>query len=128
MSKEIFERAGLDDEGLGMLGVEVDGNPFENSLVISSDADKNGLLDKGKFKDFLSNVTNLIFQNKEHNFNETDFEDLFDKYTQSQRLGVGKSEIAHLIEQIFKETKIDDKSTARIEIVEKAVELSKRSK
>lgn len=105
-------------------------NVKENIDLIwnKTDQDKNGLLDKGKFKDFLSNVTNLIFLNKEHNFNETDFEDLFDKYTQSQRLGVGKSEIADLIEQIFKETKIDDKSTARIEIVEKAVELSKRSK
>lgn len=103
-----------------------------------TDQDKNGLLDKGKFKDFLSNVTSLIFLNKEHIFDENDFEDLFEKYTQSQKLGVGKSEIADLIEQIFKEIKIDDKSTARIEIVENnvvekapsetQVELSKRSK
>jgi Ca2+-binding EF-hand superfamily protein len=76
-----------------------------DELWDTSDADKNGMLDKEECKIFLSKVKEMMKEERANNYDESTFDDIFKKYDDDSNGFIEKSEMTTLIKKTFKKPK-----------------------
>lgn len=76
-----------------------------DELWNTSDADKNGMLDKEECKVFLAKVKDMMSEERANNYDESKFEEIFTKYDDDKNGFVEKSEMTSLIKMTFRKPK-----------------------